>query len=106
MTRTVAQMPVLCRQQLCGCNGNENNSQLKAETVVVTATATATSSGGSDDNNGAVLEAKGGRWRYLVWTATMRTAARMLDLCQRQSCGYNKDGNNNQLEAETAVAVQ
>ncbi len=55
-------MTVLCRQRLCGCNGNGNNNQLKEEVVIATAmaTATATAGGGSNDDNGAMPDAKGG----------------------------------------------
>jgi hypothetical protein len=55
---TAARMPVLRWRRSCGCDGNGNNNQLKAEVVIATATATA--GGSSDDNDGAMLDAKGG----------------------------------------------
>jgi len=39
-------MPVLRRRRSCGCIGDRNNNQLKAEVVIAMATATATAGGG------------------------------------------------------------
>ena len=53
-------MPVLRRRRSCGCIGDRNNNQLKAEVVIAMATATATAGGGSDDDDYAMPDAKGG----------------------------------------------